>query len=99
MTLTLSTTLVSYISFNSKIKIRVREWTKIINHKEINNYPPVMAYVADSYKSDNALKALHLLEKQRDNLNPDSIYYPIYTKKIKLLKDMLKKERANALSK
>ena len=66
MTLTLSTTLDFFITFNSKNKDKgLEQWKKIYNHKDLNKYPLVAAYVSDDIKSINLIKALRMLENKR----------------------------------
>ena len=79
-----------YFQFKNKDK-GLEQWKKIYNHREVNKYPLVAAYVSDEIKSNDLLKALRMLEKQKARLSEDSIYYPIYKKKIRLINEQLKK--------
>ena len=68
----------------------LEQWKKIYNHKDVDKYPLVAAYVSDKIKSNDLLKALKMLKNQKARLSKDSIYYPIYEKKIRLINEQLK---------
>ena len=68
------------------------QWRKIYNHRKSSRYPLLAAYVSDDLKKENLIHALNILENQKNNLEPGSVYYPIYEKKIKLIKKTIKSQ-------